>query len=106
MQQPSRAVQNGVVRVGCPTMAVRRNQGRPRPAIAHSKSISAKPSRLDFFQNRGRLLMDKTLTRIRLITEELYLVRDELNKRAATQSAELSSALFEREGANELIAFK
>jgi hypothetical protein len=50
--------------------------------------------------------MDKTLTRIRLITEELYFVRDELNKRAATQSAELSSALFESEGSNELIAFK
>lgn len=50
--------------------------------------------------------MDKTLTRIRLITEELYLVRDELNKRAATQSAELSSALFENEASNELVAFK
>ncbi|HYM76596.1 MAG TPA: hypothetical protein VE377_11515 [Candidatus Dormibacteraeota bacterium] len=50
--------------------------------------------------------MDKTLTRIRLITEELYLVRDELNKRAATQSAELSSALFESEASNELVAFK
>ena len=50
--------------------------------------------------------MDKTITRIRLITEELYLVRDELNKRAATQSAELSSALFEGEASNELVAFK
>ncbi|HET9306367.1 MAG TPA: hypothetical protein VFO46_10095 [Candidatus Sulfotelmatobacter sp.] len=50
--------------------------------------------------------MDKTLTRIRLITEELYLVRDELNKRAATQSAELSSALLESEASNELVAFK
>jgi hypothetical protein len=50
--------------------------------------------------------MDKTLTRIRLITEELYLVRDELNKRAATQSAELSSALFASEASNELVAFK
>ena len=50
--------------------------------------------------------MDKTLTRIRLVTEELYLVRDELNKRAATQSAELASALFEGEASNELIAFK
>ncbi len=50
--------------------------------------------------------MDETLTRIRQITEELYLVRDELNKRAATQSAELSSALLESEASNELIAFK
>lgn len=50
--------------------------------------------------------MDKTLTRIRLITEELYLVRDELNKRAATQSAELSTALFESDASNELVAFK
>jgi len=50
--------------------------------------------------------MDKTLTRIRLITEEFYLVRDELNKRAATQSAELSSALLESEASNELVAFK
>ena len=50
--------------------------------------------------------MDRTLTRIRLITEELYLVRDELNKRAAVQSAELSSALLDSEASNELIAFK
>jgi len=50
--------------------------------------------------------MDKTLARIRQITEELYLVRDELNKRAATQSAELSSALFESNASNELVAFK
>jgi hypothetical protein len=50
--------------------------------------------------------MDKTLTRIRSITEELYLVRDELNKRAATQPTELSSALFEGEASNELVAFK
>jgi hypothetical protein len=50
--------------------------------------------------------MDKTLTRIRTITEELYLVRDELNKRAATQPTELSSALFDGEASNELIAFK
>ena len=50
--------------------------------------------------------MDKTLTRIRQITEELYLVRDELNRRASTQSAELSSALFDSEASNELIAFK
>ena len=41
-----------------------------------------------------------------MITEELYLVRDELNKRAAIQSAELSSALFESEASNELVAFK
>jgi hypothetical protein len=50
--------------------------------------------------------MDKTLTRIRSITEELYLVRDELNKRAATHPTELSSALFEGEASNELVAFK
>lgn len=50
--------------------------------------------------------MDQTLTRIRRITEELYLVRDELNKRAATQSDELSSALFESDASNELVAFK
>ena len=50
--------------------------------------------------------MDKTLTRIRAITEELYLVRDELNKRAATQPGELSTALFEPEASNELVAFK
>jgi hypothetical protein len=50
--------------------------------------------------------MDKTFTRIRTITEELYLVRDELNKRAATQPAELSSALVEDEASNELVAFK
>lgn len=50
--------------------------------------------------------MDQTLNRIRSITEELYLVRDELNKRAATQSSELSSALFESEASNELVAFK
>lgn len=50
--------------------------------------------------------MDKTLTRIRQVTEELYLVRDELNKRAATQPGELSSALFENEASNELVAFK
>jgi hypothetical protein len=41
-----------------------------------------------------------------MITEELYLVRDELNKRAATQPAELSSALVENEASNELVAFK
>jgi hypothetical protein len=50
--------------------------------------------------------MDKTFTRIRLITEELYVVRDELNKRAATQPAELSSAIVENEAYNELVAFK
>jgi len=50
--------------------------------------------------------VDKTLTRIRQITEELYLVRDELNKRAATQPGELSSALFENEASNELVASK
>jgi hypothetical protein len=50
--------------------------------------------------------MDKTLTRIRRITEGLYLVRDELNKRAAIRSAELSSALLESEASNELVAFK
>ena len=50
--------------------------------------------------------MDQTLTRIRLITEELYLVRDELNKRAAIQPAELSSALFASDASNELVAFK
>jgi hypothetical protein len=50
--------------------------------------------------------MDKTFTRIRSITEELYLVRDELNKRAAIQPTELSSALFEGEASNELVAFK
>ncbi len=50
--------------------------------------------------------MDKTLTRIRSITEELYVVRDELNKRSATQPTELSSALFEGEASNELVAFK
>jgi hypothetical protein len=50
--------------------------------------------------------MDRTFTRIRSITEELYLVRDELNKRAATQPTELSSALFEGEASNELVAFK
>lgn len=50
--------------------------------------------------------MDKTFTRIRMITEELYLVRDELNKRAATEPAELSSALVESEASNELVAFK
>jgi hypothetical protein len=50
--------------------------------------------------------MDKTFARIRSITEELYLVRDELNKRAATQPGELSSALVESEASNELVAFK
>ena len=50
--------------------------------------------------------MDKTFTRIRMITEELYLVRDELNKRAATQPVELSSALVDNEASNELVAFK
>lgn len=50
--------------------------------------------------------MDQTLARIRVITEELYLVRDELNKRAATQTDELASALFDNEGSNELVAFK
>jgi hypothetical protein len=50
--------------------------------------------------------MDKTFTRIRMITEELYLVRDELNKRAATQPEELTSALIENEASNELVAFK
>lgn len=50
--------------------------------------------------------MDKTFTRIRMITEELYLVRDELNRRAATQPAELSSALIAEEASNELVAFK
>jgi hypothetical protein len=50
--------------------------------------------------------MDKTFERIRMVTEELYVVRDELNKRAATQSAELSSALVENEASNELVAFK
>ncbi|HEV2468880.1 MAG TPA: hypothetical protein VGS78_06775 [Candidatus Sulfotelmatobacter sp.] len=51
-------------------------------------------------------LVDPTLTRIREITEELYLIRDELNKRAATQPAELSSALFDSDASNELVAFK
>ena len=50
--------------------------------------------------------MDKTFSRIRQITEELYLVRDELNKRAANDSIALSSALIERDGADALIAFK
>jgi hypothetical protein len=50
--------------------------------------------------------VDQTLTRIRLITEELYLVRDELNKRAASQPTELSSALFDSDASNELVAFK
>lgn len=50
--------------------------------------------------------MDMTFTRIRMITEELYLVRDELNKRAAMQPAALSSALVENEASNELVAFK
>lgn len=50
--------------------------------------------------------MDQTLTRIRQITEELYLVRDELNRRAASKPAELSSALFEGNSSNELVAFK
>lgn len=50
--------------------------------------------------------MDETLARIRLITEELYLVRDELNRRAAVKPAELSSALFESEASSELVAFK
>lgn len=50
--------------------------------------------------------MDSTLTRIRQITEELYLIRDELNRRAATQPAELSSALFDSDASNELVAFK
>lgn len=50
--------------------------------------------------------MDSTLTRIRQITEELYLVRDELNKRAATQPTQLSSSLFESDASNELVAFK
>jgi hypothetical protein len=50
--------------------------------------------------------VDQTLTRIRLITEELYLVRDELNKRAAIQPAELSSALFASDASDELVAFK
>lgn len=50
--------------------------------------------------------MDKTFARIRQITEELYLVRDELNKRAATHPGELSSALVESEASNELVAFK
>ena len=49
--------------------------------------------------------MDMTFTRIRMITEELYLVRDEL-KRAAMQPAALSSALVEDEASNELVAFK
>ncbi len=53
-----------------------------------------------------KALVDQTLTRIRLITEELYLVRDELNKRAAMQPAELSSALFESDASDELVAFK
>jgi len=50
--------------------------------------------------------MDQTLTRIRQITEELYLVRDDLNKRAASHPAELSSALFDSNASNELVAFK
>ena len=50
--------------------------------------------------------MDQTVTRIRLITEELYLVRDELNKRAASRPAELSSALLDSDASNELVAFK
>jgi len=50
--------------------------------------------------------VDQTLIRIRQITEELYLVRDELNKRAAIQPGELSSALFNSDASNELVAFK
>lgn len=58
------------------------------------------------FRVLASCIVDQTLTRIRQITEELYLVRDELNKRAASQPAELSSALFDNEGSDELIAFK
>lgn len=43
---------------------------------------------------------------IRQITEELYLVGDELNKRAATHPGELSSALIESDSSTELVAFK
>ena len=50
--------------------------------------------------------MEKTLTRIRTVTEELYLIRDELNKRAALESSQLASALFDGDASNELIAFK
>ena len=56
--------------------------------------------------NVGKTPVDQTLTRIRQITEELYLVHDELNKRAATQPSELSSALFDSEASNELVALK
>jgi hypothetical protein len=50
--------------------------------------------------------MDAIFSRIRQITEELYVVRDDLNKRAARDERGFPEALVEDEAADALIAFK
>jgi hypothetical protein len=50
--------------------------------------------------------MDKTFSRIRQTTEELYVVRDELNRRAARDGSGLPAALVDDESTDALIAFK
>lgn len=50
--------------------------------------------------------MDKTVSQIRQITEQLYRVRDELNLRAANEDSALSAALIEVAESDALVAFK
>jgi hypothetical protein len=50
--------------------------------------------------------MDKTFSRIRQATEELYVARDELNRRAARDDSGLPAALMDDESTDALIAFK
>ena len=50
--------------------------------------------------------MDKTFSRIQQTTEELYIVRDELNRRAARDGSGLPAALVDDESTDALIAFK
>jgi hypothetical protein len=50
--------------------------------------------------------MDKTFCRIRQATEELYVARDELNRRAARDDSGLPAALMDDESTDALIAFK
>jgi hypothetical protein len=50
--------------------------------------------------------MDRTFSRIQHTTEELDVVRDELNRRAAREGSGLPAALVDDESADVLIAFK
>lgn len=50
--------------------------------------------------------MDKTFSRIRQATEDLYVARDELNRRAARDDSGLPAALMDDQSTDALIAFK